>query len=58
MPLSPQMKKTISGKQQKSMLITYMTKTGSAQLLMRWCLNQFPTGLTSPMTQVSRDTII
>ena len=35
MPLSPQMKKTVSGKQQKPMLIVYITKTGTAQLLMR-----------------------
>ena len=44
--------------QQKPMLITYITKTGIAQLLMRRCLNYIPTGLTSPMTQVSRDSII
>ena len=39
MPLSPQMKKTVSGKQQKPMLISYITKTRTAQLLMSWCLS-------------------
>ena len=39
MPLSPQMKKTISGKQQKPMPITCITKTRIAQLLMRRCLS-------------------
>ena len=58
MPLSLQMKKTVSGKQQKPMPITYITKTEIAQLLIRWCLNYIPTRLTSPMTQVSRDSII
>ena len=33
------MKKTISGKWQEPMPITYITKTGRAQLLMRQCLN-------------------
>lgn len=37
MPLSIQMKKTVSGKWRKPMPVT--TKTGPAQLLMRWCLN-------------------
>ena len=52
MPLSPQMKKTISGKRQKPMLIyiiyiymykyndyIYIIKTRTAQLLMRWYLS-------------------
>ena len=39
MPLSPQMKKTVFGKQQKPMPITWITKTRIAQLLMRRCLN-------------------
>ena len=34
MPLSPQMKKTVSGKRQQPMPITYITKTRTAQLLM------------------------
>ena len=39
MPLSPQMEKTVSGKRQKPMLMTYITKTWIAQLLMRRCLS-------------------
>ena len=39
MPLSLQMKKTVSGKQQKPMPITFITKTEIAQLLIRWCLS-------------------
>ena len=39
MPLSPQMKKTVADKRQKPMLIIYITKTGTAQLLMRQCLS-------------------
>ena len=58
MPLSPLTKKTVSGKWQKPMLIIYTTKTEIAQLLMRWCLSLIPTGLTSPVTQVSKNSII
>ena len=58
MPLSDQMKKTISGKQRKPTLITYITKSRIAQLLMRRCLSYIPTGYTSPVTQVSDDSII